>query len=99
ESGLGEVQWDGTDLNGQPVPEGEYTFEVSAEDVEGNRVQATTRRGGVVDGVTYASGYPELVVDGQTIAVGNVIEVVPDEDDSSTASETASTQDSAADSP
>ncbi|MEO1267026.1 MAG: flagellar hook capping FlgD N-terminal domain-containing protein, partial [Myxococcota bacterium] len=27
ESGLGEVQWDGTDLNGQPVPEGEYTFE------------------------------------------------------------------------
>ncbi|MBH23297.1 MAG: flagellar hook capping protein [Myxococcales bacterium] len=81
EGGVGDVHWDGTDLNGQPVPAGDYTFEVSAEDVEGNRVEASTRRSGVVSGVTYESGYPELMVGGQKIAVGDIVEVVTGDDD------------------
>ena len=40
EEGVGEVVWDGTDLNGQPAPKGDYSFEVSAEDTDGNRLQA-----------------------------------------------------------
>jgi len=76
EEGVGEVRWDGTDLNGQPVEAGDYTFEVSAEDADGGWVEARARRSGVVTGVTYESGYPELVVGGRKVAVGDIVEVI-----------------------
>jgi flagellar basal-body rod modification protein FlgD len=82
EEGIGEVSWDGMDLNGQPAPEGKYSFEVSAEDSDGNRVQVSTRRRGIVSGVTYESGFPELVIGSDRIAAGDVIEVITTADTS-----------------
>jgi flagellar basal-body rod modification protein FlgD len=70
------INWDGTDENGQPVDEGHYTFKVSAEDKDGNAVEITTRQRGKVEGVSYASGYPELVINGERVPVGQVVEVL-----------------------
>ncbi len=69
------IGWDGKDNNGAMVADGDYTFKVSAEDAEGNRVDVSTQMRGTVTGVTYESGYPELIINGQRIAVGQVVEV------------------------
>jgi flagellar basal-body rod modification protein FlgD len=76
DEGMNEITWDGTDTNGTQVPEGEYTFKVSAEDAEGDRVEASMRLTGVVTGVTYTAGYPELIIDGRNVPVGQVMEVM-----------------------
>lgn len=74
--GAGTVNWDGTDVNGQPVDSGEYTFKVSAEDDDGTRIAVATQLEGQVRGITYENGFPELIVDGTSVSVGSVIEVV-----------------------
>jgi flagellar basal-body rod modification protein FlgD len=79
DEGVNEVSWDGTDQNGTQVPKGEYTFKVSAEDAEGDRVDASMRLTGVVTGVTYTAGYPELIIDGRNVPVGQVMEVMGDD--------------------
>jgi flagellar basal-body rod modification protein FlgD len=82
------VPWDGTDEQGRPVANGEYTFKVSARGPDGERVEVSTRQRGKVDGVTYASGYPELVVNGQRVAVGQVVEVLEPGTSSTTSDDT-----------
>ena len=76
DKGINEVSWDGTDAKGIQVAEGEYSFKVSAHDVDGNRVGANMRMTGTVTGVTYASGFPELIIDGRRVPVGQVMEVM-----------------------
>lgn len=75
EAGDQSVVWDGKNNDGQDVDSGEYTFKVSAEDADGKPVEISTQLRGTVTGVTYESGYPELIVNGQRIAVGQVVEV------------------------
>lgn len=70
------ITWDGNNADGQPVDEGQYTFKVSARDSKGDPVDITTRQRGKVEGVSYASGYPELVINGQRVPVGQVVEVL-----------------------
>ncbi len=75
EAGDNELVWDGTDNNGNPVESGDYSFKVSAHDADGERVGAHLRLRGTVTGVTYASGFPELLIGNQKIPVGQIIEV------------------------
>jgi flagellar basal-body rod modification protein FlgD len=87
QSGTNAIEWDGKDNNGQAVAEGDYTFKVSAEDENGKRVETSTQLRGTVTGVTYESGYPELIINGQRIAVGQVVEVGIGSDDTNDNSE------------
>ncbi len=70
------VEWDGKDTHGMKLKSGEYTYAVSAADAKGTPVDATTQMSGIVTGVTFEAGYPELIVDGQRIAVGQIISVL-----------------------
>ena len=79
--GVRDVTWDGKDNNGNDVQSGEYTFKVSAEDKDGGRVESSTRIRGVVTGVTYESGFPELLIGGQRVPVGQVVEVLENRTD------------------
>jgi flagellar basal-body rod modification protein FlgD len=90
--GSGSVSWDGTDVNGHAVDAGEYSFNVSAEDNEGGRVEVATQMEGQVTGVTYENGFPELIVGGATISVGSVIEVVETDADSEPSGMVANTE-------
>ncbi|GMV43237.1 MAG: basal-body rod modification protein FlgD [Myxococcales bacterium] len=75
--GKHSVTVDGKNSDGSPLPAGSYTFEVTATDVEGKSVNVSTTSTGVVVGVTFESGYPELVLaDGRTVQLGSVIEVL-----------------------
>ena len=75
ESGMRSITWDGINNNGGQSPEGEYTFDVMATDINGNNLEVTTYMTGKVTGVTFRDKTTYLVLDGQEVAVGSVIEV------------------------
>jgi flagellar basal-body rod modification protein FlgD len=56
------LSWDGNDESGERVEPGRYTFEVSAKDAQGHPIEATTKVTGLVRGISYEHGYPELVI-------------------------------------
>jgi flagellar basal-body rod modification protein FlgD len=74
-AGIQGVEWDGTDNNNNKIPEGEYTFEVQAVDLNGGPVQTATFVSGRVSGVQFKDGVANLVVDNQQVPIGKVIEV------------------------
>jgi len=74
-AGIQGVKWDGTDNNNNKIPEGEYTFEVQAIDLNGDPVRTATFVSGRVGGVQFIDGVANLVVDNQQVPIGKVIEV------------------------
>jgi flagellar basal-body rod modification protein FlgD len=70
EEGTNSVTWDCSD-----VPEGDYTFDVSAVDGNGEKVDVDTMITGVVTGVAFKNGSAYLSINGQDIAFGDVISV------------------------
>ena len=75
EAGPQRVLWDGRDDQGQPLPAGTYTFSVSAQDVSGGRVEATTWGSGTVSSVLYEDGTPYLLVGEQRVPVWDILAV------------------------
>ena len=69
------VTWDGKGDLGQSEPSGTYSVSFKATDASGNAVAVSTQGSGQVTGVSFAKGYPVLVVSGQQVALNNVIEV------------------------
>jgi flagellar basal-body rod modification protein FlgD len=70
------VEWDGTDNEGNQVPDGTYTFEVVATDTEGNPINATTFITALVSGVSFKDGTTYLLAGDQEIAIGTVFRVM-----------------------
>ncbi|MCW7073449.1 MAG: hypothetical protein OCU20_06135 [Methanophagales archaeon] len=68
--GRNSVVWDCNN-----VSKGNYTFDVSAIDDNGNNVDVDTMTTGVVTGVTFKNGSSYLSINGQDIAFGDVISV------------------------
>jgi flagellar basal-body rod modification protein FlgD len=71
-------EWDGTDHNGNKLPDGVYAFEILAVDENGEMVDATTYTTGKVTGVTFKDGITYLLAGDQKIPMGNVIKVTGD---------------------
>ena len=70
QEGENSITWD---CSG--IASGNYTFEVSAIDANGDVVPAYTMITGKVTGVSFEEGFPLLSVNGQDILFGNVISV------------------------
>jgi len=70
QEGKNSVTWD---CSG--VAAGDYIFEISASDANGDEVSAYTMITGKVTGVSFEEGAPVLSVNGQDIPLGNVISV------------------------
>jgi flagellar basal-body rod modification protein FlgD len=77
-AGAHKASWDGTDHEGNKLPDGVYNFEIMAVDVNDKMVDATTFTTGKVTGVTYKNGSSYLLSGDQMIPLGNVIEVTED---------------------
>jgi flagellar basal-body rod modification protein FlgD len=73
--GVQEWTWDGKDNQGKQLPAGDYTFEVSATNLEGEAVTVTTYLRGVVTGVTFENGITYLFLGEQKVAIGDVVKV------------------------
>jgi len=76
EAGNQVVTWDGENNDGSPLPEGEYTFSVTAEDTDGNTVGVETFISGVVEGISFENGIPLLHVGNQKVTMGEIFEVM-----------------------
>lgn len=68
--GRNSVIWDCND-----VPSGNYTFDVSAVDGNGEKISVDTIITGVVAGIAFKNGSSYLSVNGQDIAFGDVFSV------------------------
>jgi flagellar basal-body rod modification protein FlgD len=67
--------WDGTDNQGNPMPNGNYTFEILAADAKGREIGSTTFFSGTVERVTFENDTSYLISGNQKIALEDVVEV------------------------
>lgn len=75
--GENSLEWDGKDKDGDPVPDGKYTFSVEATKGDDETVGASEYTDRRVRGITYSDGFPRLMFDGDaTASLGEVVEVV-----------------------
>ena len=57
------------------MPPGRYSLELRAESAEGTPVTTSTELTGVVSGVSYENGYPELMVGDARLLLGDVTSI------------------------
>jgi len=75
-AGRGTIEWAGTDMDGNALPDGTYWFEVAAVDRAGDEVAASPLSSGRVSGVAFEDGVATLVVNGQSTPMASIVEVV-----------------------
>jgi len=75
EAGTFDYSWDGLDDQGLKLPDGEYKVKVAAADEKGKSIDIDQRGRAVVSGVSFANGYPELIVAGKRIKLSDVVEI------------------------
>ncbi len=76
EAGITEIEFDGTDPSGNPVPEGRYRIKLSATDSDGEEVTASTIVTGVVESLLYEQGAAFLKVNGTKVPLAALLEVL-----------------------
>ena len=75
QAGEFSATWDGLDDAGNPVPPGKYTVSYTATDNAGGSVSVDARARGLVQGVSFEAGYPELKVNGSTLKLSDVVAI------------------------
>lgn len=71
--GEGSYTWDGTDTSGAPVAAGDYTFTVTASDVNGATVEVTELVEGLIDQMSFEEGSALPTIDGVPIDLGDIV--------------------------
>ena len=69
------MEWDGLDDNGNPVPEGVYSFDVGAIDEDDNKIESQANIVAHVNGMSFENGYPELICGDIRVPLENVLEI------------------------
>ncbi|MFN8179532.1 MAG: flagellar hook capping FlgD N-terminal domain-containing protein [bacterium] len=70
------IPWDGNTDTGSRAEVGDYTVAVTANDAAGNPVAVDTKVQSLVQGVRFVGGTGYLLVDGSTIPLSDVVEVL-----------------------
>jgi flagellar basal-body rod modification protein FlgD len=68
------LDWDGTGDNGEPLPDGDYTFEVEAQDEDGEPMSIPFFRSLHIDGVSFTDAGIALVSGDREIAFETILE-------------------------
>jgi flagellar basal-body rod modification protein FlgD len=74
-AGANQIEWDGTNANGEDIAPGSYQVTIRAENSAGDAIEASAYFTGVVDAVRYVDGAAMLAVDDVFIPLSDVIEV------------------------
>lgn len=73
--GEGFIEWDGRGVDGQPLPEGDYTFSISGFDGNGDTVEIQELMVGIVDGMSYETGVPTPSIHDVIFDLGQILRV------------------------
>ncbi len=74
-AGLHQFAWDGKDASGKALPDGTYTYQVTALDSQGQVVEATNYFTGTVQEVFQNQQGVCLRIDGREVPIGNIVSV------------------------
>lgn len=80
-AGRGTIEWDGMDMDDNPLPDGHYRFEVTAVNGAGNEIDVSPMSSGRVSGVSFNGEEASLVVNGQSVSLDSIIEVIQGADE------------------
>jgi len=75
DTGTHQIDWNGYDRTGTPVPDGAYRFELTAISENGIYERVTAAASGLVTGVSYENGIPYLEMDGKLIDPATVVKI------------------------
>ena len=68
--------WDGTNQAGQKVPDGAYSFKVTAVDAKGDPISVSTSMVGVVSGVSFENGMTYINIGSEKITLSNIFAIL-----------------------
>ncbi len=77
--GTHKLNWDFTDNNGSQVNKGNYTFELSANTLNGEKMTVAQYLVGTIDGVKFGSSGTSLLVNGLEYSIADVFEILQPE--------------------
>lgn len=75
DNGENVYSWNGCDDDGNRLSAGTYSFGVKGVDENGDEVNAVGRISGIITGISYDKGFPELLMGDRRISMGDVIEI------------------------
>ena len=75
DSGDHRLTWDGTDNNGNKLPDGTYTFFADVINSDGSEYSAETFTNGVIEAVRFKSEGTMLLVNGMEVPLSNIKDV------------------------
>ena len=73
EAGEGFLSWDGTQTNGGRAEAGNYTFEITGTDVNGDNVEVVEHIVGTITEMDYTAGVPRPSVGGYAFDIGDIL--------------------------
>lgn len=71
-AGRNEVHWDGTNSEGEQMPDGTYTIKVTAKDADGGDIKVTTSTVGVVSSIDSKGGETLLSIGDVSVGLDKV---------------------------
>lgn len=80
-SGDQSISWNGKDDDGHSLPDGSYTLQLTATNAAGESIRVSPYLIGKVEAVRYESTGAVLVINGQRIGFGDVVEIRQTESD------------------
>ncbi|NMB80637.1 MAG: flagellar hook capping protein [Ignavibacteria bacterium] len=76
EAGRAKVSWDLCDNNGEKVKNGNYSFEVEAYNMSGEKMKLSTYKIGLIDGVRFTQNGSMLLVGGAEYSISDILEIL-----------------------
>jgi flagellar basal-body rod modification protein FlgD len=75
EKGINSIEWDGISKDGESLPEGTYTFEVTATGKTGNDITVQELIRGIADSLQYQGGTALFKIGNLDVLFGDVLEI------------------------
>jgi flagellar basal-body rod modification protein FlgD len=75
-AGENKVLWDFSDNDGNKVQEGNYTFNVDAEDHEGNSITTQTFGTGTITGIKYSDSGTQVLINDNKYDLSDIMEIL-----------------------
>jgi flagellar basal-body rod modification protein FlgD len=74
--GSNSFSWNGTDNNGNTVPDGTYTLAVAAQASDGSKITTSVASAGTVSQIDMTSGTPQLVIGNMEVPLSSIAAVM-----------------------